>query len=106
MLKVFIESTRNNVTPKEFFRYCKMLCAKKGVDIESYISYDGWLNPSVKCNTTYKHDEWETPLYEKNKYMELDTHLYLQDTYNFILEFSYENEKVGSGYFHIVEYMG
>ena len=43
-----IECQRTNVTPKEFFEYCRKQAAKKGLDIECWTDFEHWSNPLVK----------------------------------------------------------
>jgi hypothetical protein len=100
-----IECTRNNVTPKVFYNYCKKRAALKGCDIESWLEYSFWSNPLQKQQSqTYLHEDWETPLKETNKYMPYDWHLYLEKTYNLIMEFEFDTDTVGHGYFYLTEY--
>lgn len=41
MKKLFeIECQRHNVTPKQFYEYCRKQSAKKGLDIECFTTYE------------------------------------------------------------------
>lgn len=104
MLKVSLESSRSNITPKDFFNYCKRLCEKHDIDITSYITFEEWSICHSPKYSVEDHKLWDTPLHEINKYYPYNVHLYLQGNYNFILEFYYDNMHFGKGYFHIAEY--
>ena len=101
-----VECQRNNVTPKEFFRYCKIKCKKQDLDIESWIEFDSWEEPTPLQRTEYhtnEHFDWEKPQRETIKIMPYDWQMALQNSYNFILEFEFDTETKGHGYFYVVE---
>lgn len=101
-----VECFRNNVTPREFFRYCNNMLKKKGETLSSWIDeYEYWKNPAQNQEyTIYNHEDWEEPLKEGNKYKPYEWHLFLAKNYNFIMEFEFDDEKRGHGYFYVVEY--
>lgn len=36
------EIQRNNISPKQFFAYCKNQLKNKGVDIENWVEFENW----------------------------------------------------------------
>ncbi len=103
--KYDIEIERNNVTPRQFFTYCRNQMQKKGLDIETWVDYEEWINPTVQEKAHInKHSDWDEPLTENVKIMPYDIHLYLQNTYNFMMEFEFDDDKVGHGYLYATEY--
>ena len=100
-----IECQRTNVTPKAFFEYCRKQAAKKGIDIEIWICYEDWVSPINKEELhTNEHKDWDNPLREKIKMMPYDTQYYLQNSYNFIMEFQFDTATKGYGYLYMTEY--
>lgn len=105
MKKYEVECQRTNVTPKAFFEYCRKQAAKKGLDIECWTDFENWVNPLVPEEFhTYKHETWEVPAYEAVKYMPYDLQMYLEKTYNFIMEFEFDTETKGHGYMYAMEF--
>ena len=90
-----VEIERNNVTPRQFFSYCKRKMIGKGADITAWVdSYETWANPTAPEEShTNSHENWDVPLIETIKYMPDDMHLYLQNNYNFIMEFEFDEDK-------------
>lgn len=106
MKKIYeIECQRTNVTPKEFFEYCRKQAAKKGLDIECWTDFEHWSNPIVKeeYHTTEHNNEEET-LRETIKIMPYDLQYYFQKAYNFIMEFQFDTDTKGCGYLYMMEY--
>lgn len=101
-----VEIERNNVTPRQFFSYCKRKMIGKGADITAWVdSYETWANPTAPEEShTNSHENCDVPLIETIKYMPYDMHLYLQNNYNFIMEFEFDEDKTGHGYMYCVEY--
>ena len=100
-----IEIQRSNITPKQFFSYCKKQAAKKGGDLELWIGeYELWEKPTDPCNDTLKHEDWETPQTEICKLQPYEYQLFLAGAYNFIMEFDFYDETKGFGYLFMVEY--
>ena len=98
------ECTRYNITPKSFYNYCKNAAIKKGIDISGYTNFDEWANPShPEEYHINKHEDWDEPKTETIKYMPYDMRIALQDCYNFIIEFNFDDDKKGQGYFYIKE---
>ena len=95
------EHERKNVTPKAFYNYCKKQLAKKGVDIEEWINFDLWSIPIEESHTEIKHDNGKV---EKAFFLPYELQLYLQDSYNFIMEFYFDTETTGHGYMYLTEY--
>lgn len=104
--KYEIEIHRSNVTPKQFFEYCKEQMEKRtGETLDNWIeSYEEWETPTMPCNSTCKHEDWDKPTSEVCKLMSFDWHLFLQKTYNFIMEFEFDTERKGHGYMYAVEF--
>ena len=100
-----IEIQRTNISPRQFFTYCKNQAEKKGTDLRMYIDeFELWENPIDPCNDTWTHDDWDEPQREICKIQSFDYHLYLQNSYNFIMEFEFDTETKGHGYLYIVEF--
>lgn len=98
------EINRNFVTPKQFFTYCKKQLNKKDIDIENWVEFENWENPIAPCNNTWKHEDWEKPQKEVCKLQPYNWQLFLQNSYNFIMEFDFWDENKGFGYLYIKEY--
>lgn len=106
MQKIYeVECQRMNVTPKAFYGYCRKQSKKKGLDIESWVEFDSWINPCrPEKYHINKHDDWEIPQIEGLGLMPYEWHLFLQNSYNFIIEFEFDTETKGHGYFYALEY--
>lgn len=99
------ECQRSNVTPKQFFTYCKNQMEKKSIDIKSWIEFENWENPiNPEKYHVNDHKDWEVPQREALKNMPYDWQMFLQDAYNFIMEFEFDTETKGHGYLYVVEY--
>lgn len=97
-----IECQRTNITPKQFFEYCRKQAEKKGLDIECWTDFEHWCNP---INPEKMHNfEHENGQIEKNQSLPYDLQYYLQGAYNFILEFEYDTETKGHGYMYAMEF--
>lgn len=100
-----IECQRTNVTPKEFFEYCKKQAAKKGLDIECWTDFEHWSNPIAKANYhTNEIENEEGTFRETIKIMPYDLQYYFQKAYNFIMEFQFDTDTKGFGYMYAMEY--
>lgn len=95
------EHERNNVTPKAFYNYCKKQLAKKGIDIKEWIDFDAWRTPIGQSYFETRHDNGQI---EKVIFFPYELQIYLQDSYNFILEFQFDTETTGYGYLYLTEY--
>ncbi len=106
MKKYEVECTRHNVSPCQFYSYCKKQFLKKArIDLEMWIEYNDWFNPmSSEEYHVNKHEEWDKPLKEIIKIKPYEYQMYLQNTYNFIMEFNFDDDKKGDGYMYAVEY--
>ena len=103
-IKRSVEVQRNNVTPREFFSECKRAASRKGYDIEAYIEYDEWVNPSTpEPYHSVVHKDRQTSVREILKLQPYETQLYLEGSYNFILEFTFNDDKRGFGYMYLDE---
>lgn len=98
MIQCQIECVRGNVTPREFFTYCKRQAEKKGLDIEDQLSFDEWANPSV-IEYRHKFNEDGSPLraemYASTPY---NYQIFSEGIFNFILEFDFDTSSKGHGY--------
>lgn len=101
-----IEIQRNNISPKQFFTYCKKQMEKRaGISIENWVEcFDDWAHPVSQSNNVWTHSDWDTPQKEISKTMPYDWQLYLGETYNFIMEFQFDDDNVGYGYMYAVEF--
>lgn len=103
-MKIFeAEVQRRNVTPKQFFSYCKKVCERKRININDWTDFETWCEPIKECSVSNKHEDWETPQEEMCVIKPFEIHLYLQGEYNFIMEFDFFNDKVGNGYMYLSE---
>lgn len=102
-----MERTRRNITPREFYWQCKTdLRRRFNVDLESWVEYSEWINPTYPEELkTFNHEmEDGSKQIESYKYQPYDMQLYLQDSYKFIMQFEFDDEKRGFGYMYIVQY--
>ena len=98
------EIQRTNITPKQFFTYCKNQLKKKNFDIENRVGFDDWESPFAPYESTCNHEDWEEPQKEICKTKPYEWQLFLQNAYNFIMEFDFYDENKGFGYFYIIEF--
>ena len=99
------EIERNNISPKQFFTYCKNQLSKKGIDLGIWLdSYKDWTEPIAHCNDAYNHEDWEEPQKEVCKTQPYNWQLFLQNTYNFIMEFDFCDDNRGFGYLYVCEF--
>lgn len=100
-----IECQRTNITPKQFFEYCRKQAEKKGIDIEMWIDCEDWIKPiNPEEYHTYIHEDLEKPQREAIKRLPYDTQYYLQGAYNFIMEFQFDTDTKGCGYMYAMEF--
>lgn len=101
-----VQCERNNVTPKEFFKYCEKRCEKQGVDIGIWVNFDDWVEPNslqrTECHTN-KYLDGEKTQIETIKIMPYDWQMALLNSYNFIMEFEFDTKSKGHGFFYAVE---
>lgn len=98
------EIERTNITPKQFFTYCKKQLEKKGINLEDWVDFETWVNPFSPCDSASKHEDWEEPQFEICRTKAYDWHLFLQKSYNFIMEFDFWDENKGFGYLYVMEH--
>lgn len=98
------EIQRSNISPKQFFTYCKNQLEKKGINIENWVEYEDWISPIFTYDSMSKHEDWEEPETEICKTKPYEWQLFLQKAYNFILEFDFWDENKGFGYLYIKEF--
>lgn len=105
MTKYKIECDRANITPKAFWAYCKKQCEKHGASIDDWADFGSWTDENA-CTpyTKSNHDDWDEPQTEIYKVMPYDVQMFLEGSYNFIMEFDFDDEKRGHGYFFLVEF--
>lgn len=105
MEKIYeVECQRNNVTPMEFWNYCKKRTeAKSGyLWLDDFSDWESPLRPEEYH--VNEHKDWESPQKEALKFKPFDCQMFLQNAYNFIMEFEYDTETRGHGYLYVVEY--
>lgn len=90
------EAYRTGITPRQFFTYCKKQLEKKGGNIEDWVDFKEWMEPTTPCDNVADGEVCKLKPYE--------WHLYLKNSYNFIMEFNFWDDKKGSGYLYMVEY--
>ena len=112
MKKYEVEIQRRDVTPREFWSYCRRQIVKRtGSDLltswcdsfEAWTLSDGVIRP---CNDKYEHNNWDVPAVEVCKMLPYEWQLYLGHTYNFIMEFDFWDDKRGFGYLYLTEEEG
>ena len=59
---------------------------------------------AVKMCEKDDHKDWDEPLTEVCRIKPYDYQVFLQNNYNFIMEFDFWDENSGHGYLYIVEY--
>ena len=109
MFKEELELSRRNVTPGQFLAYVRAQIKKH--DFESIsacdIDYDYWKRGD-DMNFYYYNDPENHPACKSersvSKPYEEQTYILNWDgsVYNFILEFQFETEKAGFGYFYFI----
>ncbi len=99
-----VECTRNNTTPKVFYNYCKKKAEKLGIDLSCWSEYEDWADKNSGFPYfSNNHEDWDEPKRECGHWKAFDVQLYLQGAYNFIMEFNFDDDKKGTGYFYICE---
>lgn len=79
---------------------------RTGTDLEGWCqSYEEWAGIGIPewCDT-WKHEDWEKPALEICKTKAYDWQMYLQNAYNFIMEFQFDDDNKGFGYMYAVEF--
>ena len=101
----YVECQRYNVTPRQFYTYCKNRAAVKGINLEDWMSYKDWTDSNVNnpYSTNY-HEDWNQPKREECKAVPYNWHFYLQGEYTFTFEFTHDGDvPTGCGYMYISE---
>ena len=107
-----LELTRREVTPAQFLAYVRSQCKRKGIpfDMDSRYFADGqqyssgeYMNSAYTGGTPSRR-----PCYaETCKATPYEHHTYIVgydgETYNEIIEFDFDDEKTGHGYFYIMQ---
>lgn len=97
------EIERTNVTPKQFFSYCKRSLNQKGFDMETWIDWDCWSNPPMTCDS--ENECTLTGKKEVCKMKPYDFQMFHQGCYNIIVTFDFYDERKGYGYLYMVEHV-
>jgi len=98
------ETKRSNITPKQFWTHCAKAFEKKtGRNFEWLDSFEYWSNPTDNADNTWKHEDWDEPKTEICRIKPFNIQLYLQGSYNFIMEFDFWDDKTGWGYCYAYE---
>lgn len=100
-----VECDRTNISPKAFFTYCAKAMKKHGGDIENWVEFENWADEN---QNTYRnvclHEDWDEPCKEILFGAPYQMQMFLSGAYNFILEFEFDTDKKGTGYFYAVEF--
>ena len=100
-----IESNRYFKNVESFYAYCERFCKKHNIELTDWMeSLEQFVNPINRCNSRDEHKDWEQPQKEICKIQPYEWQLFLQDSYNFIMEFDFTDEKSGHGYLYLIEY--
>lgn len=114
MKKLFeLELTRNDVTPAQFLAYVRRMCKQHGIDCfemsaRDFAAGQSWGNDEY-MNTRYVGGTPSTRPCESEicKATPYDHQTYIHnfdgETYNEIIEFTFDDEKTGHGYFFTVQ---
>lgn len=91
-----LEIQRTGISAKQFYTYCKKKYAEKvNDDLENWTTFSEWVNPSYSYDISNNHEDWDEPKKEILKIQPYEIHEFLQDAYNFILEW---NDNIGYMY--------
>lgn len=105
-MKYEIEITRHNVTPAEFLSYVRTQLKKKGLNVISEGPELDYFRRGDDLNFYYHNDPEKPCKSEKSvsKPYEMQTYVLNWDgtCYNEICEFSFDNEKTGTGYYYLL----
>lgn len=98
-----LEVSRSNITPKQFYNYCKKRFEEKTPTfLESWLEYEQWESPITIQD--YEYTKHNNGLIEASKIKPYEFQIFLQNTYNFILEFEFDKDNKGHGYMYAVEF--
>ena len=95
------EMMRTGVSAKSFWNLAnKKYEEKTGMTLEAWIdSFEDWKKPFQEFDINAKHEDWDEPLREVSHCHPFTYQVYLQNGYNFILEWD-----DGFGYIYVIEY--
>lgn len=98
-MKIYeVEIQRNNVSPKQFFSYCKKQFKKRtGIDFSWIESFEEWASPAYQSH--YSQSGIDTNIVKPFEY-----HLFERCSFNFIMEFTFDEDNMGYGYMYAIEY--
>lgn len=101
-----VEIQRRDITPKQFFRYCKREMQKRaGVELNTWIdNYDDFENPLQPCDCKWNYEEYEKRTIEICKILPFEYQMFLSNAYNFIMEFQFHANGKGVGYMYAMEF--
>lgn len=105
-MKYECECTRNNITPKQFYCYCKRELKKRcNVELSIWLDdYESWANPTIPEKYHSVLHEWDGgTVKEAIKIQPFNIQFFLSNTYNFVMEFDFSTDNKGSGYFLVKE---
>ena len=94
-MKIYeVEIQRSNVSPKQFFSYCKRQFEKKtGITFGWIESFEEWASPA------YQNSGIDSNIVKPYEY-----HLFERGSFNFIMEFTFDEDNMGYGYMYAIEY--
>ena len=107
MKKTFTyETLRHNVTPAQFLAHVRHNVDKRGGRwYRGDLGLD-YFKAGNDLNFDIRHDDWEIPCHEisKSKPYEMQTYIKNADgtVYNEICEFTFDDEKTGTGYYYLI----
>lgn len=101
-----VEIQRNNISPRQFFTYCKHQMEKRtGTSLDVWIDdYEAWADNTHEFDVNSDHEDWDEPVKEICRTKAYDWQFYLGKAYNFIMEFQFDTENKGYGYLYAVEF--
>lgn len=100
-----VECSRTNISPKAFFTYCAKAMKKCGGDIENWVEFENWADENQNTyRNVWLHEDWDKPCKEIISGAPYQMQMFLSGAYNFILEFEFDTDKRGTGYFYAVEF--
>ena len=105
IMKKYVEIERTNITPKQFWSYCKREIKRRAdMNLEDWCeSYEEWSTPTQETNHRWQHKDWDVPTTEICKTMPYNWQLFLRYQYNFIMEFDFLDFRTGCGYLYLSE---
>ena len=100
-----VEINRYFKNVSTFWSYAVKMCEKHGVNLTDWIeNLEYFCEPLQNSDFRDDHKDWDEPLTEVCRIKPYDYQVFLQNNYNFIMEFDFWDENSGHGYLYIVEY--